>query len=258
MTPSLTIRPGNASHQGRRAEQQDSLGFSRFDDAALIAHGGILAVIADGMGGFTGGAAASREAVAAMRAGYQSKAPWEPIPDALLRALGRANRAVCDLAAAIDSQGHCGTTLVATVIHNQALYWVSVGDSRLYLLRAGALTQLTDTHTREQQLAAEVEAGRMTQAEFIDDPDRHALSSRIGLRDLPAICINQAPSPLAAGDRLLLCTDGLFNSLADGEIAALLPRADPQTTAQTLIDTALARDLPHQDNVTAIVLEIGA
>lgn len=255
MTATLSILPGNASHRGRRAEQQDCLGFSRFDDDALIAHGGLLAVIADGMGGFNGGARASREAVAAMRAGYQSKAPWEPIPEALLRALGRANRAVCDLAAEIGSEGRCGTTLVATVIHGCALYWVSVGDSRLYLLRAGELLRLTDSHTRERQLTAEVEAGRMTRAELITDPERHALSSWLGLRDLPEICINQAPSPLIAGDRLLLCTDGLFNSLDDDEIAPRLAADDPHQAAEALVEAALAKANPQQDNVTVIVLE---
>jgi serine/threonine protein phosphatase PrpC len=255
-TSRMAVLPGNASHPGRRAEQQDCLGFTRFDNRDLIAHGGILAVVADGMGGFVGGAAASRSAVAAMRACYESKADWEAIPDALLRCLGRANRAVCEVAAGVDHDGHCGTTLLAAVIHSATLYWIGVGDSRLYLLRDGHLLCLTNDHTREQELEREVRAGRLSEREKCSDPQLTALVSWLGLRDLPQIGRNEHGVPLRGGERLLLCTDGLYRALAEQEIAELLCSGDPQDAAQALLAAAIAKDLPTQDNLTVVVLGV--
>ncbi len=251
--PLLKILPSNSSYKGKRSEQQDSFGFSRFDDQNLISHGGILAVVADGMGGFNGGAIASRRAVIAMRTSYQTKLSWESIPDALLRALGQANRAVFELATAIDSEGHCGTTLVAAVVHANSLYWVSVGDSRLYLFRNKKLYCLTDDHvygSYEQNLAFTPQINSRQEAQS------GVLTSWLGLRKLPQICIRHDPMPLKTGDRLLLCTDGLFKTLPESEITKLLINSKHQTAAGALIDVVMQLDKSNQDNATAIVLEI--
>ncbi|MCB2262963.1 MAG: protein phosphatase 2C domain-containing protein [Candidatus Thiosymbion ectosymbiont of Robbea hypermnestra] len=251
----MEIVPGNASHQGKRTEQQDSLGFTRFDDRSLIAHGGVVAIIADGMGGFEGGADAGRNAVDAMRLGYEGKPPWESVPEALLRSLGRANRAVCELAGAIGSEGYCGTTLAAAAIHQDQLYWITVGDSRLYLLRAGRLACLSEDHTKKLELEEQVREGLITTEEMHQDPERESLVSWLGMEALPRICRNETGARLQDGDRLLLCTDGLYRSLSEDRIAALLLQ-EPQDAAQRLIQTTIDQNVPTQDNVTVIVLGI--
>jgi len=251
----MEIVPGNASHQGKRAEQQDSLGFTRFNNQSLVAHGGVVAIVADGMGGFEGGAQASRGAVDAMRLGYEGKALWESVPEALLRSLGRANRAVCELATQIGNAGNCGTTLVAAAVHQDRLFWIAVGDSRLYLLRASELACLSEDHTKELELEQSVREGVITEEEKHQDPELQSLVSWLGMGDLPRISRNEIGVQLEDGDRLLLCTDGLFKTLAEDRIAALLLH-EPQEAAARLVQATLDCDAPSQDNVSVIVLGV--
>ena len=138
----MKIIPGNAQHIGTRKEQQDDFGLSDVEDELFLAHGGVFAVLADGMGGHKMGAQASRTAVRVMRQSYENKAPEESVPDALERSLHRANQAVLDMARENDLADDVGTTLVAIVVHDGLLHWISVGDSHLYLFRDGGITQL--------------------------------------------------------------------------------------------------------------------
>lgn len=249
----MNILPGNATYQGKRPEQQDSFGFTRFDDRTFGAHAGVMAIVADGMGGFFNGAAASREAVAAMRSAYERKEKWESIPDALLRSLGRANMAVRNLASDIDKAGYVGTTLVAAVVFEDSLYWISVGDSRLYLFRDECLHRLTVDHTKERELMQQVDAGVLAEEDMMRDPERKALVSYVGLEHLDIIDRNETGYRLQPRDKLVLCSDGLYNALSEDEIAAAL-QGEPQVAAQALVHFAIDKDRPTQDNVTVIVL----
>ncbi len=112
----MDIRPGNAQWQGTRSEQQDAFGFVGFEDAALRAHGGVLAVLTDGMGGMSNGRQAGRLACERMMTAYAGKGADEPIGRALERALTAANQAVYRLALEGGGEGQVGTTLVAAAV----------------------------------------------------------------------------------------------------------------------------------------------
>jgi serine/threonine protein phosphatase PrpC len=142
----MLLIPGNAQHIGQRQQQQDSFGFSNLGDAEFRKHGGILAVVADGMGGMAHGDAASRAALKAFLQAYESKTEVEPIADALLRSIQAANAGVYQLALEMDAAEEMGTTLVATVLKNDQLHWVSAGDSAIFLFRDGEYTQLNQPH----------------------------------------------------------------------------------------------------------------
>ncbi|MCG6861061.1 MAG: protein phosphatase 2C domain-containing protein [Chromatiaceae bacterium] len=144
----MKLSPGNAQWIGRRAEQQDAFGFAGFDQAYFRAHAGVLAVLADGMGGMRNGGGASRLAVQRMLESYWEKRPDESNSDALMRGLAAANTEVYDLACSSDGEGNVGTTLVAAAVRGEHLFWVAAGDSRRYLYRAadGSLTQCTQDH----------------------------------------------------------------------------------------------------------------
>src|SRR5258708_7794356 len=114
----MRIAPGNAQDIGARTDQQDAFGFSDPGKSGFVSHGGVAAVVADGMGGLAHGAKASKTAVHTFLLAYEAKTPSEPIPDALQRALLEANRAVCSLAAGADMKSGVGTTLAAVVIHD--------------------------------------------------------------------------------------------------------------------------------------------
>ena len=253
----IPIFPGNAQHRGDRAEQQDSFGFSDLNDQALLDRGGALAVLADGMGGHALGRVASQTAVKTFLDGYPHKAPDEPIPTALRRLLHEANTAVRALAEEQGELDNAGSTLAAAVVHQQALHWIAVGDSRIYLYRAGRLTPLTEDHVYARELDRAVAAGRIEATAAADHPDRNALTSFLGAPELAAIECNFQPVPLQPGDRILLCSDGVYRALAETELAEELARPQPQAAAEALVGRVLARQLPNQDNSTVVILAVG-
>ncbi len=247
----MIVIPGNAQAVGERQEQQDAFGFTDKDDAAFVAHGGVLAVVADGMGGMALGQQAGQCAVNTLLETYAEKLPEENISEALMRALHGANTAVVKLAEEAGLTGEVGTTVVAAVIHQGQLYWVSVGDSHLYLYRQGTLKQLTTDHIYAAELAKAVSGGELSQAEAEQHPERQSLTSYVGLAPLTVIDANTIQ--LAIGDRLLLCSDGLYGGLSKAEMAAELA-GDPHRAAETLIRQALVKRHARQDNLTAVVM----
>jgi protein phosphatase len=249
----MRVIPGNARQVGDRHEQQDEFAFTNIDDAAFVAHGGVLAVVADGMGGMAMGQQASQCAVRTILAAYGEKSQDEAIPEALTRALYLANGEILQLAEEAGMRGKVGTTVVAAVIHQGRLYWVSVGDSRLYLYRQGTLLQITTDHAYAVELARAVKRGDLTQEEAEQHPERHSLTSYLGVESLTTIDTSTTPLPLHAGDRVLLCSDGLHGTLGDTEMSAVLADA-PQQAAEALMRAALHKRKPHQDNVTAVVM----
>ncbi len=147
----MKFSAGNAQHIGAREQQQDAFGFSDPEESAFVAHGGFLGLVADGVGGLTQGAEASQAAVRTFLQAYRSKTAAESIPNALLRSLREANTAVLRVAREPSAEG-AGTTLAAAVLHEHSLYWISAGDSRIYLLHGGKLTRVTTDHTYARQL----------------------------------------------------------------------------------------------------------
>lgn len=255
----MELRPGNAQWIGRRAEQQDAFGFCGFTQDWHRGEGGVLAVLADGMGGMEAGGAASRLAVRTLMAVFDGRGPDEPVPEALSRALDETNRAVYDLACQGAGEGNTGTTLVAAAVQDGRLHWVAVGDSRLYLYRGAdaTLTQCSRDHNHLADLMQEVAQGRLNRAQAETDPDAAALTSFVGMAEIPRVDSNLRPLALAPGDRLLLCSDGVHGVLTPAEIAAAL-RLEAQAGAAALIAAVKAKALETQDNATAATLECRA
>ena len=249
----MRIIPGNAQNIGTRKEQQDDFGFSDIDNAKFISHGGVIAVLTDGMGGLEMGREASRTAVRAMRNAYEAKSPEESIPRALDRALHLANKAVFEMAQKAGLEEDVGTTLVAAVVHQDALHWISVGDSRIYLFRKGQLTRLTTDHVYARELDKEIVSGNISRQEAESNPDRDALTSYLGSPEIKEIDRNVNEFLLEPGDRILLCSDGLYRALSEQEMAQILG-GHPQDDAESLVRNALSKKLPHQDNLTIAIL----
>ena len=253
----IVITPGNAQHIGARGEQQDSFGFSVFDDADHVGHAGILAVVADGMGGLAMGKDASTVAVNTFLSTYMDKDPAEKIAAVLDRCLHAANRAVNKMAKNAGLEGEVGTTLVAVVIHAGMLYRVAAGDSRIYLFREGLLRQLTNDYNYGRVLDRLVAKGEMKQSEAESHPSRAALTSFLGKEDLDEYD-NPSDSPLALqiGDKILLASDGLFGFLPEAEISRLMA-AEPQKAAENMVNETLLLQRPYQDNITVAILGYG-
>lgn len=248
----MAVQPGNCQHIGARSSQQDAFGFSDKDDLAFVAHGGVLVVVADGMGGMTYGGEASHLAVQVFLRNYMAKLADQTVPMALLQALHDANQAVVDLADQVGEE-YVGTTLVAAVIHGAVLHWVSVGDSRLYLLGQGKLTQLTQDHVLALELDRDAANGLISQEEAKNHPERPALTSYLGLIPLDLIDKNPEPLTLLEDDRILLCSDGLYAALEANEFATYVNH-DAQQLAEDLVSAVLDKNRPDQDNLTIAIL----
>lgn len=249
----LNIIPGNAQNIGSREEQQDSLLFSDMENKDLVARIGIVAVLADGMGGLMMGRESSDLAVRTFLVEYCTKTPEETITDELLRAAQVANAAVFDMASRADLAWNTGTTLVAAVVDLDELFWISVGDSRIYLFREGALKQLNCDHNYGKELQSQVEQGVISQEEADNHPERHALTSYVGMDYLREIDFSEQALPLKAGDRVLLCSDGLHGVLSEEEMREALSLPAPEA-AELLLNLTLLKNHPYQDNVTIAIL----
>jgi len=244
---------GNAQHAGRREQQQDAFGFSNPFDEAFTRHAGLLAIVADGMGGMEHGDAASRTAVQAFLEAYRRKTAEEPIAVALERALADAQAAVLAVQQQFQSTNPCGTTFIGVVWHEMQLHWVAVGDSALYLCRRGQWTRLNQLHTYGNMLDERAARGEMSREEAQQDPQREALTSYLGIPQLIEIDRCMRPLTLAEGDWVLMASDGLYKSLSLLEVPAGLG-GDLQARCEAILQQVLAKELVSQDNVTLVAV----
>lgn len=249
--------PGNAQHIGSREDQQDSFGFSRLDEPSAASHGGFVAAIADGMGGLANGREASHAAIKAFLASYSEKRPDETIPAALQRSFLEAGHAVMEAGERLGQRGDIGSTFLAAAFFNQLLYWVSAGDSALYLLRGGRLTLLNSFHIYANDLDRKVSEGSISPEEAVSHPDREALTSYLGQEPPAEIELTVRPFPLKDGDQVILATDGIFKTLAEDEMNRVAD-ASPQRTCEQLVRRALEANKGYQDNLTVVAVGFDA
>jgi serine/threonine protein phosphatase PrpC len=225
------------------------------DVAAALAIGGtsgagedFFLVVADGMGGHPAGDVASQIAMNALVEAFPAL-PDGDLGLALKQAYRRVNEAVFQAGEDEPAHAGMGTTLTSALLHGKYATIAHVGDSRAYLLRGQVLTQVTRDHT---VVAEEVAQGRITAEAARRDPRRNRLTHVIGTHPrleskLPAIF----ELTLLPGDRLLLCSDGLYDVLDDGEMRRALVEQDPGDAARQLVEAAKERGT--SDNATAVV-----
>lgn len=249
----VKIIPDNAQALGTRERQEDSFAFSNFDDPKLIKERGYVAIVADGMGGLSWGKEASETVVQSFLDSYQNITPFEDIIHLLQVSLQNANDMVRNMAIEKGKVNQTGTTLAAAAILEDSLYWISVGDSRIYLYRDSELIQLTEDHQYSKLLYEEVMKENITKEEADSHPQKNALISFLGLSSLPEIDFNVQAFKLNEGDTILLCSDGLHGFISDEEIAAVLMEHRPYA-AHPLTNVALKKKHPYQDNITVATL----
>jgi protein phosphatase len=207
-----------------------------------------LLVVADGMGGHQGGATASGLAVETIRDVLKrSQSP----PMAMLReAFEAANRRIYEKASQNLALQGMGTTAVVLLLDGTEAAWVAhVGDSRAYRLRANLLEPLTRDHSVVVQL---METKGVTREEAEKSPNSHVILRAIGVE--PEVEADVKPVSLGPGDRFLLCSDGLWGEVPDGEIAEVLQRHSPADAVRLLVAEANHRGGP--DNITVQVAVI--
>jgi len=234
-----------------RENNEDNGSFTRPDSPATLASKGVLALVADGMGGAEGGEVASSMAIAAVpRYYYENRA--EP-HTALAQALQRVNRDIFERAAREPSLAGMGTTAAALALRGSEAFAAYVGDSRIYLLRDACIRQMSEDHTVVSEM---VRRGIMSAVEARNHEDRSLLFRSIGTESKVEVSVWQEPLEIRSGDRFLLCSDGLHDLLDDAEILAIAVGGPHGIAARRLVDAAKERG--GHDNITVALLEVQA
>jgi len=235
------------SRKGGRDKNEDRMGYCYTRDACLFA-------LADGMGGHPEGEVASQLALQTLAARFQSEAkpaladPLRFLHDAIISGHHQLLRYATERAL-IDTPR---TTVVACVLQGNAAYWAHCGDSRLYLVRGDKLVARTRDHSYselQQTMAQVVPMGTRF--------NRNVLFTCLGSPGKPVVD-TVGPLVLHPKDRVLLCSDGMWGSLPDAEIATVLANNALSVAVPELVDRALRKAGDRSDNVTAIAVEFEA
>ncbi len=242
----LRLRIAQLTDVGRaRDHQEDAIGVFTPSDPALLARKGQLLIVADGMGGHNAGEVASQAAVAEIQRAYFA-ATTDDIPTSLRQAFQTANQAIRQHALGDAGRQGMGTTAAVAVVREREVQIANVGDSRVYLLREGAISQITQDHSWVEE---QVRAGVLTPEQAQSHPQRNIITRALGTA--AAVDPDLFSGVLQEGDVLLLCSDGLSNLVTNAELLEIAGQAPPEQTARRLVD--LANERGGGDNISVIV-----
>lgn len=233
-----------------RSENQDFGTYTTPQEEKSSHPGGRLLVVADGMGGHRGGATASRLAGEVVKAQYLDSETAD-IATALHDSLARANARIFAEAQANPDLRGMGTTTSALAVRGDRGWLAHVGDSRIYLVREGAIEQLTDDHSL---VATMMREGLLTPQEAEVHPRRNVLQRSMGVAEDVEIDVI-GPIDIREGDTFILCSDGLHGVVKEHEILEIAAKSIDEA-ADEYLRKALERGAP--DNVTVIVARIEA
>jgi PPM family protein phosphatase len=206
----------------------------------------VLFAVADGVGGYDGGEVASKMAVDITLQAYgESPKEWGA-SKRLHRAVQRANIEVYNYASTVPELRRMATTLTAVAVENGVLNATHIGDCRLYLLRAGKITQISKDHT---VIGERVRMGLMSEERAKNHPDRSALMRSLG-REL-IVSIDRITLPLRKDDEVILCSDGLYNTVESHELVSWTREFSAQEGCEKLIRNANQRGT--HDNLTVAI-----
>lgn len=243
----FTIETCTAQHIGDRDEQQDRVG--------LFAHptqkGTLLAVVADGMGGHTGGALAAEQVIHSAKTNFQSYGlSAAEIQNTLSGAINDAHTGIKLTRFTSEQDPH--STACLLVLQPGRADWAHCGDSRVYHFRDGVKIARSWDHSHVMNL---VKMGYLTDAQAEQHPQKNLLISCLGDNDAPKIDFGHT-SPLAGGDCFLLCSDGLWAYFTDEELGRVLNEFPVRQAAEILINSARDRAKGRGDNVSLAIVRL--
>ncbi|SDA23097.1 protein phosphatase [Ruminococcus sp. YE71] len=228
---------------GTRKYQEDSADFCSAD-------GELFCTVCDGIGSRSGGELSSQTAVRRFVELYKSS-DTSDFSAFILAAAEQIDREVYDLC----GEGS-GTTAVAVLVRGRELYWLSVGDSRLYILRGGELRQITTDHNYSYVLDLRREKDLIDEETYLAEQKKGGcLASFIGMGGIDIVDVNFEPLILEPNDRLLLATDGLYRPLPHETICGLLSQGTAREAADRLIDAVKSLDI-ERDNTTLAIIDL--
>ena len=242
---------GAAQIIGQREDQEDAYGFSQWNQMDVLNAKGFLAVMADGIGGLSDGQLASQAAVAGAMEVFSMQSSEEDPAARVLDITAAAQRSVLMQNSKVNSDS--GSTFLCVLIDDLELNLASVGDSRIALYRSGVLLQLN----REHVLGREIdEKNALLGDRRVENAQRRkAITAFLGKDELRTIDRTLHPMQLVSGDRILLMSDGVFNTLSDNAIVAYL-NLEPQAAAEAIVRAVEEKKVPGQDNATIVIVGV--
>lgn len=243
----ITVDTCVAQHIGDRKEQQDRV--------ALIPHptrrGMLMAVLADGMGGHTGGAIAAEQVVHKAKQSFAVFAPASESPHELLRDIIDEAHVVIKLTR-FTSEADPHSTAAVLLLQQGRVDWAHCGDSRIYHFRGDQLVAKSGDHSLVAEL---VRLGHINEAQAQTHPQRNILLACLGAERPPQIDFGEA-APLSGDDVFLLCSDGLWGYFSDAELGGVLAAHAPRAAAEILIQRARVRADGGGDNISLAIIKL--
>lgn len=234
---------------GTRDYQQDAYFVSETEVAKL-------AVVCDGMGGMEHGERASQKAVEKLVGDFED---WDgtDVPGFLMEEARQMDRLVYSLQDERGKRLDAGTTVVAVIVVDNRMYWLSVGDSRIYVLRGNEMQCVTRDHNYGYKMEKKLVNGEISEEEFLEAQDKfEALVSYIGMGIPEMIDVPRKPFELMYDDRILLCSDGLYKCLKKETIEGILFNSyeSVDISVENLIQAVEESPKKHKDNTTVIMM----
>ena len=250
----LHIEIGQSSIIGTRSYQQDALFVAKYEN------GMTLAVICDGMGGLNGGELASNTAVKMLVNDFKSVNDFSEVPIFLEREVVRLDECVADLEDEYGNALGAGCTLVCVVTKGNGMYFISAGDSRIYIVRDNDIQAINRDHNFRLQLDTMLRNGQITEKEYeMQENQAEALISYLGMGNISLTDSNTEPFYLEENDLILLCSDGLYKRLSNEQILDIVldNQNSMQVIAERLNKVVMQLTQRNQDNTSVILLRYG-
>ena len=249
----LTFEISGAQIDGARDYQEDAFLITHLADAD--AEGGSLVIVADGMGGHAAGNVASNMAVQTFNKHVTSHFPSDRLPEVLRESVEQANNSISETVRETAALKGMGCTLVAAVLADKFIRWVSVGDSHLYLIRNGEMKKKNADHSYGGFLDRMAAEGTPVEAEA--GFSRNMLMSALTGEEIAEIDCPETPLELQVGDRVVVATDGL-DTLSIGKILSFSADAgSAKECVDALLKGVAEANMPRQDNTTVVIIDVG-
>ena len=244
------IEAGTGQHIGDRKEQQDRTALF----AAPRAPGYIMAVIADGMGGLSGGALAAEQVIRTAKQAFDLFSPQTDDVEKMLETIAHDAHTIIKLTAFSSEKKPHSTMVTLVITPEKSAIWAHVGDSRLYRFEGPNCADHTIDHSYIEALVSE---GKLAREEAQNHPLSNVLVSALGSPDHELKVTLHRHDGLKAGDSFLLCTDGLWHYFSDGELGAAIAMNSPRQASEMLINKARERTTGcNGDNCTLAIVKL--
>jgi len=248
----LHFELAGAQIDGARDYQEDAFLITNLVDAD--GNPSALIIVADGMGGHAAGNVASNMAVQAFNKNLTANYPSDSLSEVLNESVLKANAAITETVKETPALDGMGCTMVATILEKDNIWWASVGDSHIYLLRDRELTKINADHSYGGFLDRMAAAGTPVDAE--PGLSRNMLMSAVTGADISEIDCPPEPLKLQHGDKILICSDGM-DTISSGKMIQYADWSDsPKEATDALLNAVEEAAMPKQDNTTIIVANI--